>query len=179
VLYHERNQGKGAALRSGFSQASGDLVVIQDADLEYDPADYPQLMKPIMDGLADVVIGSRFVGGEPHRGFYFWHYAGNRLLTLFSNLMTGLNLSDMECCYKVFRTEILKNLVLRENRFGIEPEVVAKVARKQYRVFEVGVSYSGRSYAEGKNKLERWTRRHLAHTALPYVGLVCCSGDNL
>lgn len=150
VLLQSRNQGKGAALRRGFAEATGDLVLIQDADLEYDPADYPQLLAPLLDGRADVVYGSRFAGGQPHRVLYFWHYLGNKFLTLCSNALSNLNLTDMECCYKVFRREVLQRIALRENRFGIEPELTAKVARLGCRIFEVGISYSGRTYAEGK-----------------------------
>lgn len=150
VLLQERNQGKGAALRRGFAAASGDIVLIQDADLEYDPGDYPRLLAPLLDGRADVVFGSRFAGGEPHRVLYFWHSVANHILTLCSNMLTNLNLTDMECCYKVFRREILQQLVIEENRFGVEPELTAKVARLRCRIFEVGVSYAGRTYAEGK-----------------------------
>ncbi|TLM65396.1 MAG: glycosyltransferase family 2 protein [Deltaproteobacteria bacterium] len=150
VLLQSRNQGKGAALRRGFVEATGDLVLIQDADLEYDPADYPQLLAPLLDGRADVVYGSRFAGGQPHRVLYFWHYLGNKFLTLCSNALSNLNLTDMECCYKVFRRDVLQRIALRENRFGIEPELTAKVARLGCRIFEVGISYSGRTYAEGK-----------------------------
>lgn len=150
IFLQERNQGKGAALRRGFAEARGDLVIVQDADLEYDPADYPRLLAPFLDGRADVVFGSRFAGGEAHRVLYFWHALGNRFLTLLSNALTNLNLTDMECCYKVFRREVLQQLTLEENRFGIEPELTAKVARLGCRIFEVGVSYAGRTYAEGK-----------------------------
>ena len=150
VLYHEHNQGKGAALRTGFAAASGDVVLVQDADLEYDPREYEKLLRPIFEDKADVVFGSRFTGGEPHRVVYFWHSVGNRLLTLFSNMMTDLNLTDMEVCYKVFRREILQKIRIEEDRFGFEPEITAKVARLRCRIYEVGVSYAGRTYDEGK-----------------------------
>jgi glycosyltransferase involved in cell wall biosynthesis len=149
LLLHERNRGKGRALRTGFEAAAGDIVLVQDADLEYDPADYPVILEPIVKGRADVVIGSRFLGG-PHRVLYFWHYVGNRLLTTFSNLFTNVNLTDMECCYKAFRIEILRQLDLRSERFGIEPELVARVAQLHCRIYEVPVSYHGRDYAAGK-----------------------------
>jgi len=150
VIFHERNQGKGAALRTGFQAATGDVVIVQDADLEYDPKEYPKLLAPILAGKADVVYGSRFAGGESHRVLYFWHYAANKLLTLFSNMFTNLNLTDMETCYKAFRREVIQKIDLREKRFGFEPEVTAKVARMGCRIYEVGISYSGRTYAEGK-----------------------------
>lgn len=149
-LFHDRNRGKGAAIRSGFAIASGDILLIQDADLEYDPVEYHKLLAPILAGKADVVYGSRFVGSQPHRVLLFWHSIGNRLLTLLSNMLTNLNLTDMETCYKVFRKEIVAGLTLRENRFGFEPEITAKIAKLDCRIYEVGVSYSGRTYAEGK-----------------------------
>ena len=150
VLRQEVNQGKGAALRRGFAAASGTYVVVQDADLEYDPADYALLLEPLLSGAADVVYGSRFQGGRPHRVLYFWHSVGNKLLTLASNAFTNLNLTDMETCYKAFRTEVLQSIELEEDRFGIEPEITAKVAGGGWRIYEVGISYSGRTYAEGK-----------------------------
>lgn len=150
VILHERNRGKGAALRTGFEQASGDIVLIQDADLEYDPRDYPRLLAPIVEGRADVVYGSRFVGSQAHRVLFFWHYVGNRFLTLLSNAFTNLNLTDMETCYKVFRADVLKQIRISSDRFDFEPEITAKVARQGCRVYEVGVGYAGRDYSEGK-----------------------------
>jgi len=150
TFFHTVNQGKGAALRTGFAHATGDMVIVQDADLEYDPQEYPKLVKPIVDGLADVVYGSRFAGGETHRVLYFWHSIGNHLLTLCSNAFTNLNLTDMETCYKVFRRAVLQQIVIEENRFGFEPEITAKMAKLKVRVFEVGISYAGRTYEEGK-----------------------------
>jgi glycosyltransferase involved in cell wall biosynthesis len=150
VVLHDRNRGKGAALRTGFSEARGRFVLVQDADLEYDPGEYPRLLAPLLDGHADVVYGSRFAGGGAHRVLYFWHSVANRGLTTLSNMLTDLNLSDMETCYKVFRREVLQEIQLAEDRFGIEPEMTAKVAQLGVRVYEVPISYHGRTYAEGK-----------------------------
>ena len=150
ILYHDENQGKGAAIRTGINACSGEVIIMQDADLEYDPTEYPKLLKPIFEDKADVVYGSRFVGGECHRVVYFWHYVGNKALTIISNMFTNLNLTDMETCYKVFRAQVLKSISLEENRFGFEPEVTAKMAKIRSRVYEVGISYYGRTYEEGK-----------------------------
>lgn len=150
VVYHPFNQGKGAALRTGFKEATGDVVVVQDADLEYDPAELHLLWEPIKKGVADVVFGSRFAGGGPHRVVYFWHMVGNRFLTLLSNMFTNINLTDMETCYKMFKREVIQSINIEETRFGFEPEITAKVAKGNWRIYEVGISYYGRTYAEGK-----------------------------
>jgi glycosyltransferase involved in cell wall biosynthesis len=150
IIYHEKNMGKGAALRTGFKEASGDIIVVQDADLEYDPRNIPDMLKLILDDKADVVFGSRFMGGNAHRVLYFWHYIGNKFLTIISNIFTNINLSDMETCYKMFRREIIQGIVIKENRFGFEPEITAKVSRANHRIYEIGISYYGRTYAEGK-----------------------------
>jgi glycosyltransferase involved in cell wall biosynthesis len=150
IYFHEKNTGKGAALRTGFQKATGDILVIQDADLEYDPSEYPKLIRPIIEGKADVVYGSRFAGGEYHRILFFWHMVGNKFLTLLSNIFTNLNLTDMETCYKVFKREVYEKIKIEENRFGVDPEITAKVAKLGARIYEVGISYAGRSYGEGK-----------------------------
>ncbi len=150
LFFHDKNQGKGAALRTGFAQVTGDVVVIQDADLEYDPVDYPALLDPIERNLADVVYGSRLIGAQPHRVLFFWHYMGNRCVTFLSNMLTNLNLSDMEVGYKVFKAEVLKDIQIKSNRFGVEPELTAKIAKQGIRIYEVPISYHGRDYAHGK-----------------------------
>ncbi len=150
IIYHSQNRGKGAALRTGFAAATGEIVVVQDADLEYDPQEFPDLIAPILSGRADVVFGSRFAGGRPHRVVYYWHMVGNKFLTMLSNMFTNINLSDMETCYKAFRREVIQAVRIEENRFGFEPEITAKVAKMGCRIYEVGISYYGRTYKEGK-----------------------------
>tara|TARA_Y100001968_G_scaffold168716_1_gene154543 strand:- start:245 stop:934 length:690 start_codon:yes stop_codon:yes gene_type:complete len=150
IIYHNKNQGKGASLRTGFKVATGDICIVQDADLEYDPQEFPLVIKPILDNKADVVFGSRFHNGSAHRVVYFWHSVGNGFLTLLSNIITDLNLTDMETCYKAFRREVIQSIDIKENRFGFEPEITAKLARKNLRIYEVGITYYGRTYSEGK-----------------------------
>src|SRR5438309_3427415 len=150
IIYHPVNRGKGAALRSGFAAATGDTILVQDADLEYSPEDYPVLLEPLMSGKADAVFGSRFLGGRPHRVLFFWHMVGNKFLTLLSNMFTNLNLTDVETGYKAFKASLIKSIELEEDRFGVEPEIIAKLAQRGCRVYEVGISYSGRTYKEGK-----------------------------
>ena len=150
IIFHEKNQGKGAALKRGFREADGDICIVQDADLEYDPKEYKLMIEPILNDKADVVFGSRFQSGRPHRVVYFWHRLGNGFLTLLSNIFTDLNLSDMETCYKAFKTEIIKSIEIKENRFGFEPEITAKISKMNLRIYEIGISYYGRTYAEGK-----------------------------
>jgi len=150
IIYHQVNRGKGAALRSGFAVATGDIILVQDADLEYSPEDYPALLEPLMSDKADVVLGSRFMGGRPHRVLFFWHMVGNKFLTLFSNMFTNLNLTDMQTGYKAFKAPLIKSIQIEEDRFGVEPEIVAKLAKLRCRIFEVGISYYGRTYEEGK-----------------------------
>ncbi|PYK37051.1 MAG: glycosyl transferase [Verrucomicrobia bacterium] len=150
IIYHPVNRGKGAALRAGFEAASGDIILVQDADLEYSPEEYPVLLEPIISGKADAVFGSRFMGGRPHRVVFFWHMVGNRFLTLLSNMFTNLNLTDLETGYKAFRAPLIKSIQIEENRFGFEPEITAKLAKKRCRIYEVGISYYGRTYEEGK-----------------------------
>ena len=149
-IYHDRNMGKGAAIRTGISNATGEIIIIQDADLEYDPNDYHKLIRPIKNGYADVVYGSRFIGGSEKRVLYFWHTIGNKFLTILSNMFSNLNLTDMEVCYKAFKSEVIKNIDLKENRFGFEPEVTAKIAKKNIKIYEIGIKYFGRKYSEGK-----------------------------
>ncbi len=150
IIYHPVNRGKGAALRSGFAAATGEIILVQDADLEYNPEDYPMLLEPLLSGKADAVFGSRFMGGRPHRVLFFWHMAGNRFLTMLSNMFTNLNLTDMETGYKAFKASLIKSIRIEEDRFGVEPEIIAKLARTGCRIYEVGISYDGRTYREGK-----------------------------
>jgi glycosyltransferase involved in cell wall biosynthesis len=150
IIYHPVNRGKGAALRSGFAAATGDIILVQDADLEYSPEDYPVLLEPLISGKADAVVGSRFMGGRPHRVLFFWHMVGNKFLTLLSNMFTNVNLTDVETGYKAFKASLIKSIQIEEDRFGVEPEIIAKLARTGCRIYEVGISYSGRTYAEGK-----------------------------
>ena len=150
IIFHEKNKGKGAALRTGFGEVTGDLVIVQDADLEYDPKEYALLMQPILEGKADVVYGSRFMGSGPHRAVYFWHMVGNKFLTMLSNMFSNINLTDMETCYKMFKKDVIKSINIEEDRFGFEPEITAKIAKKDYIIYEVGISYYGRNYKEGK-----------------------------
>jgi len=173
VIYHAGNQGKGAAIRSALRVATGEIVIIQDADLEYDPQEYPKVIGPILENKADVVYGSRFIGSEPHRVVYFWHRLGNGILTLLSNMLTNLNLTDMETCYKAFRRELIQSLVIEENRFGFEPEITAKIARKQIRIYEVGISYYGRTYEEGK-KIKWIDGMRALYCILKYNTLFSC-----
>lgn len=163
VIYHHINRGKGAALRTGFAVATGDIVIVQDADLEYDPQEYPLIIAPILNNKADVVFGSRFAGGRPHRVVYYWHMVGNRFLTMLSNMFTNINLTDMETCYKAFRREIIQSIKIQESRFGFEPEITAKVAKLGCRIYEVGISYYGRTYKEEKNRVERWSTGYSLH----------------
>ena len=156
LILNEKNYGQGYSLRKGIREASGDILIIQDADLEYDPNDYDKMINPIKNGIADVVYGSRFIGSNEKRVLFYWHSLGNKFLTTLSNMFTDLNLTDMECCYKAFKTDIIKNIKLKENRFGFEPEITAKISKQNLRIYEVGIKYFGRKYSEGKNYMERW-----------------------